>query len=145
MEMELSFSLDEIQGTADKILLNYPDVRHFAFYAEMGSGKTTLIRALCKSLGVKDNVSSPTFSIINEYQIEGSTTKVYHMDWYRLKNTADAIEAGVQDILQQPNNYCFIEWPELAEELLTKDIKRFHITTISLNQRVLKSVFESSL
>ncbi len=139
MEMELSFSLDEIQGTADKILLNYPDVRHFAFYAEMGSGKTTLIRALCKSLGVKDNVSSPTFSIINEYQIEGSTTKVYHMDWYRLKNTADAIEAGVQDILNQKDHYCFIEWPELAADLLSSSTKPFTLTITSPTVRLLKS------
>jgi tRNA threonylcarbamoyladenosine biosynthesis protein TsaE len=137
--MELSFSLDEINDVANKILTNYPEVRHFAFYAEMGSGKTTLIRALCKSLGVKDNVSSPTFSIINEYQIEGSNTKVYHMDWYRLKNTTDAIEAGVQDILQQPNNYCFVEWPEIASELLTNKTQPFTLTITSPTVRCLKT------
>ncbi len=133
--MKFSFSLDEIQVVAKKILTNSPDARCFAFYAEMGSGKTTLIRALCHELGVKDNVSSPTYSIINEYAIEGSACKVYHMDWYRLKNAEDAIEAGVQDILQQENQYCFIEWPEIAPEIIPKEATKIIIQIASATTR----------
>ncbi len=129
--MELRFSLDEIHDVAKKILEAYPSARCFAFYAEMGSGKTTLIRALCDELGVRDNVSSPTYSIINEYEIETTKQKILHMDWYRLKNEQDAIEAGVQDILENDNNYCFIEWPEIAPELIDKRVLRISIKSSS--------------
>ncbi|MBK7764194.1 MAG: tRNA (adenosine(37)-N6)-threonylcarbamoyltransferase complex ATPase subunit type 1 TsaE [Bacteroidetes bacterium] len=125
--MEISYSLNELNTIATTILQTFPATRCFALYADMGSGKTTLIKELCKCLGVVDNVSSPTFSIINEYQIQGTQQKVFHMDWYRLKNVHDAIEAGVQDILLEPNTYCFIEWPEIAEELLPPNTVKLKI------------------
>ena len=118
--MQREFQLDEIQAVAQQLLSDYPTSRCFAFYAEMGSGKTTLIHALCDNLGVADNVSSPTFSIINEYEIADTHQKVYHMDWYRLKHTEDAFEAGVQDVISIPDVYTFIEWPEIAQEILPK-------------------------
>ena len=133
--MELTFSLDEINIVAKKILATYPSVRCFAFYADMGSGKTTLIRALCDELGVKDHVSSPTFSIINEYEIDRTKQKIHHMDWYRLKNVQDAIEAGVQDMLDDNTNYCFIEWPEIAPELIDKRVLRISIQSTSPTTR----------
>lgn len=138
--MEIVYSLNEIQQVAKRILDEFPTTRTFAFYAEMGSGKTTLIKALCNELGVKDNVSSPTFSIINEYQIESTKQKVYHMDWYRLKNTTDAIEAGVQDILQDETNYCFIEWPEIAEELISESTKRLAIQNLTESSRMITKI-----
>ena len=115
--MQREFTLDEIQDVARNLLSEYKSHGCYAFYAEMGSGKTTLIHALCEELGVKDNVSSPTFSIINEYEGKDGLT-IYHMDWYRLKNAEDAFEAGVQDILQRKDALVFIEWPEIAAELL---------------------------
>jgi tRNA threonylcarbamoyladenosine biosynthesis protein TsaE len=106
----------------------------------MGSGKTTLIRALCKTLGVLDNVSSPTFSIINQYEIPSNKNRVYHMDWYRLKNSRDAIEAGVADILEDAHSYCFIEWPEIAEELLPKKCQRIYLAPTSPDTRIVSDV-----
>ncbi|MFZ4753636.1 MAG: tRNA (adenosine(37)-N6)-threonylcarbamoyltransferase complex ATPase subunit type 1 TsaE [Chitinophagaceae bacterium] len=115
--MNRVFELHELDDVAMSLLKNFQDKRIFAFHAPMGSGKTTLIAALCKQLGVTDHPSSPTFSIINEYALTQSHS-VYHMDWYRLKHTEDAIEAGVQDILEMQDVYIFIEWPEMAAELL---------------------------
>lgn len=135
--MELTYSLEEISEVAGNILKTFPEHRCLAFYAEMGSGKTTLIRALCNELSVTDNVSSPTFSIINEY-ITATGQQVFHMDWYRLKNTADAIEAGVQDILENENSYCFVEWPEIAPDLFTKKVLHIEIKTLTEDTRSLK-------
>lgn len=115
--MNRVFELHELDDIAKGLLNIFQDKRIFAFHAPMGSGKTTLIAALCKQLGVTDHPSSPTFSIINEYALTQSHS-VYHMDWYRLKHTEDAIEAGVQDILEMQDVYIFIEWPEMAAELL---------------------------
>ncbi len=136
--MKLEFTLDEIAVIAAQILTKYPDKRCFAFYAEMGSGKTTLINALCRQLGVTEHTSSPTFSIINEYRTDQDQV-VYHADWYRLKGVQDAIEAGVQDILQHPTAYCFIEWPEIAEVLLPKECLRIHLSLVSADVRLLET------
>jgi tRNA threonylcarbamoyladenosine biosynthesis protein TsaE len=130
--MQREFQLHEIQDVAKQLLAEFSDNRCFAFYAEMGSGKTTLIHALCDHLGVADNVSSPTFSIINEYEIADTHQKVYHMDWYRLKHTEDAFEAGVQDIISTSDAYCFIEWPEIAASILPK--KHVHVTISLKNE-----------
>jgi len=139
--MNLVYSIDNIQQVAKEIISNFPVQRCFAFYAEMGSGKTTLIRALCDALGVEDNVSSPTFSLINEYKRSQRNEKVFHMDWYRLKSTQDAIEAGIEDILQdQQGHYCFIEWPELAEELLPAMVVRLSLTPVSDTMRELRTL-----
>lgn len=115
--MNRVFELHELDEVATSLLNTFPENRIFAFHAPMGSGKTTFIAALCKQLGVSDHPASPTFSIINEYALTQSLS-VYHMDWYRLKHTEDAIEAGVQDILEMQDVYIFIEWPEMAAELL---------------------------
>lgn len=136
--MERKFSLEEIGDVARELLANDPNQRHFAFFAPMGSGKTTLIRAICRELGVVDNVNSPTFSIVNEYLIPSGGQKVYHMDWYRLRNEQDAIEAGVQDILEDPQAYCFIEWPEQATGLLSDKIQCVRLEMISEHERLLQ-------
>ena len=84
----------------------------FAFYAPMGTGKTTFIKALCTALGVEDVINSPTFSIINEYRAEPSGELIYHFDCYRLEKLSDALNLGVEDYLQS-GALCFIEWPEV--------------------------------
>jgi tRNA threonylcarbamoyladenosine biosynthesis protein TsaE len=134
------YTIEEIDEIAVQVLQHFPATRCFAFEAEMGCGKTTMIKSLCKALGVKDNVHSPTFSIINEYVVQSSNKKVYHMDWYRLKNDQDAIEAGVQDILEQKESYCFIEWPEIAQNLLPKYCQFLKISFESAAARKIVSV-----
>lgn len=91
----------------------------WAFFAPMGAGKTTLIACLCKKLHIEDAVSSPTFSIINEYELPNGE-RVCHMDWYRLSGAAEAIQAGVEERLLSTDR-CWIEWPERAPELLPED------------------------
>ncbi len=136
--MKIEYTIDEIDNTAQTLLDAYPNVRCFAFYAEMGSGKTTFINTLCKKLGVHEYTSSPTFSIINEYRGEGDIV-IFHTDWYRLKGTYDAIEAGIQDILENKNAYCFIEWPEIAEDLLPADCLRIKIFVTGDNARIIET------
>ena len=89
----------------------------WAFHANMGAGKTTLIHAVCDLLQVEDAVGSPTFAIINEYK-SATAGVVFHMDWYRIKNTEEAINAGMEDCLLNADAYSFIEWPEKAKQLL---------------------------
>ena len=108
-------NLTELDATAASILSFAPNNRVFVFYGEMGAGKTTLIKSLCKELGVTDNISSPTFAIVNEYRAVNNT--VFHFDFYRLKKETEAMDMGFEEYLYS-NNYCFIEWPEKIPELL---------------------------
>ncbi len=134
--MEIIFTLKEIQTVAKQILKEAGHHKCLAFFAEMGAGKTTLINAICRELQVIDNVSSPTYSIINEYKTaEGKS--VIHMDWYRLKNADDAENAGVADYIQA-TNYCLIEWPERAERLLPKDAIIIKLNVLDENTRTCK-------
>ncbi|HMR90859.1 MAG TPA: tRNA (adenosine(37)-N6)-threonylcarbamoyltransferase complex ATPase subunit type 1 TsaE [Chitinophagaceae bacterium] len=113
--MELSFSLDTIKEAALAFWHEAKTDKVFAFHGEMGAGKTTFIRALCEAKGVKGHVSSPTFSIINEYEYdcEGTKRVLFHMDLYRLKDEEEAIQAGVEDCLYSGHT-CLVEWPEKA-------------------------------
>ena len=92
----------------------------FAFIAPMGAGKTTFIRAVCEALGVTDVVTSPTFAIVNEYVAAASQRKVYHFDLYRLTSTEEALNIGIEDYLYS-GSPCFVEWPEVAANLLPDD------------------------
>lgn len=123
--MEITFTLNEIESVAKRLIKEAGHSRCLAFFAQMGVGKTTLINALCKELGVTDGTSSPTYSIINEYRT-ADDQRVVHMDWYRLKDEDDALNAGVEDYVQG-DIYCFIEWPERAEKLLPQDSSRLKI------------------
>lgn len=105
------FTLDELKNTAKDFLLQYPIPRIFAFHGPMGTGKTTFIHALCHAMQVTSAVSSPTFSIINEYS--SADGAVYHLDLYRLRNEEEAIRAGVEDCLYRGAT-CLVEWPERA-------------------------------
>ena len=101
---------------AQQIISAYPNDRVFAFFGEMGAGKTTLIKDFCKILGVKGNTSSPTFALVNEYKTE-SGKSIYHFDMYRIEDPSEAIRIGFEEYLES-GNYCFIEWPEKIHNLL---------------------------
>ncbi len=106
----------ELGGVAVQIiakLQNYPIV---CFNGEMGAGKTTLIKVICEQLGVEDSMSSPTFSIVNEYR-DGDDRSIYHFDFYRIENLREAIEIGVEEYFYS-GDPCFIEWPEMINDLI---------------------------
>lgn len=140
--VQISYSLGNIESAVHQ-LLQYANQYHvWAFSGDMGAGKTTFINALCKSLGVKDVVNSPTFAIINEYQLitkEQKERKIYHMDWYRLSDEEEAINAGVEDCLLQKDNLSLIEWPEKALPLLPKPYIWIEIKTVSPTERYLEA------
>ena len=105
--------------------------RVFAFYGSMGAGKTTFIKAVCEALGVKDVITSPTFAIVNEYslprQLEGDGGRLFHFDFYRIKKLEEVYDMGYEDYFYS-GSLCFIEWPELIEELLPEDAVKVSIT-----------------
>ena len=121
--MEMSFTLETLADTARIFLVKYKGKKVFAFHGEMGAGKTTFIHALCEVLKVKENVSSPTFSIINEY--DAGNQVVYHIDLYRIKDDEEAIRAGVEDCLFS-GNLCFVEWPVKAPSIFPDET--VHVT-----------------
>lgn len=122
--MEIIFSLDEIKQVVKKIIVEKPH-KVILFHGTMGVGKTTLIKALAKELGVTDSTSSPTFSIVNEYQAEDNQT-VFHFDMYRLKSEIEALDMGIDDYLYS-GNWCFIEWAEKIPNLLPDTYSTIHL------------------
>ena len=123
--MKRKYILAELPGVAQWLWENLSAHKTWCFYAPMGAGKTTLIHALCDMLKVSTTVSSPTFAIINEYESEVAGT-IFHMDWYRLKDEEEAVQAGVEYALSG-DDYCWIEWPEKAEGILPDDICKLYI------------------
>ena len=119
--------LDHIEDAAREFIKQMGDDTVFAFYGKMGAGKTTFIKALCKLLGVEDEVNSPTFAIINEYRSETTAELIYHFDFYRIKKLEEVYDLGYEDYFYS-GALCFIEWPELVEELLPLDAKKVTIT-----------------
>lgn len=117
----INYSLETIHDAAAMFWKQVQGYRHFAFSGQLGAGKTTFIHALCDLLQVTDAVSSPTFALINEYRFlqDGTERPIYHMDWYRLRDEDEAINAGMEDALGRRDALCFIEWPEQAPGLLT--------------------------
>lgn len=134
--MEVNFTLGQIGETAAFLLKQAVHNTVFAFHGDMGAGKTTFIHALCDAMQVTDVVSSPTFSIINQYKTAGGQT-VYHMDLYRIKDENEAINAGVEDTLYSGNT-CLVEWPEKAPGVFPDDTLHIYITSIDDNTRKLK-------
>lgn len=137
MQQIIINSTSELPLAAKKLLAACPDKRIFAFYGQMGTGKTTFIKSVCEALGVNNTVSSPTFSIVNEYLSEKGE-KIFHFDFYRINSEAEAYDMGYEDYFYS-NAYCFIEWPERIAELLPPDHVKVNITvkdevrTISAN------------
>jgi len=107
-----------------------------AFYGQMGAGKTTIIKAICKLLGATDLISSPTFTIINEYRRK-SESALYHIDLYRIKKAVELYDIGIEEYLSG-TSYCFIEWPELVEDMLPEGSIRVDITVGDNEQRILR-------
>lgn len=132
--MEKVFSLSNIIQAASWLLENLDDKKVVAFYGEMGVGKTTFIYTLCQILEVEDMVSSPTFSIINEYKFAGRSGSVYHMDLYRLRDEEEAVRAGVEDCLYS-GQYCFVEWPEKAPDLFPETTLFVSVSVIDEQNR----------
>ena len=128
-------SIEEINKVARLFIDGMGSNRIFAFYGNMGAGKTTFIKAICEELGVTDTVTSPTFAIINEYTspTEGS---IYHFDFYRIKKLEEVFDMGFEDYFYS-GNLCFIEWPELVEELLPLDAKKVTIAENSDGSRTI--------
>lgn len=123
MEIRID-QLDNIRAAAQEFIKNMGQARVFAFYGKMGAGKTTFVKAICEELGVYDVITSPTFAIINEY--EGDET-IYHFDFYRIKKLEEVYDMGYEDYFYS-GALCFIEWPELIEEILPDDAVRVNIT-----------------
>lgn len=132
--MEIIFSIAEIQEVAQKILLDNPQ-KVILFNGEMGVGKTTLIKVLAKSLGVNDATSSPTFSLVNEYQATDNQ-KVYHFDVYRLKSESEALDMGIDEYLYS-GYWCFIEWAEKIPNLIPTEHSVIEIEILSDGKRQL--------
>ena len=135
--MNIVFSLDQIQEVAEQILAQNPK-KIILFNGEMGVGKTTLIKQLCKSLGVEDATSSPTFSLVNEYYTTNNQI-VYHFDFYRLNKETEALDMGVDDYLYS-GNWCFIEWSEKIENLLPEETSTINISLLEDGKRSLELV-----
>jgi tRNA threonylcarbamoyladenosine biosynthesis protein TsaE len=141
-------AIDEYIIASEKIFEHYPDARIFALFGKMGAGKTTFIKYLCKALGAEETAKSPTFAIINEYEISPQSTvyspqknknspqiennspqtatNIYHFDFYRIKNESEAFDIGYEEYFYS-GNYCFIEWPEKIENLLPQQYVRIDI------------------
>lgn len=139
--MEIKIVLDKIGEAANTFLQNV-DGKVFAFEGGMGAGKTTFITALCHAKGVKSPVSSPTFSLINEYSYTGNegSHPIYHIDLYRIKNEQEAVDAGIEDCLYS-GNICFVEWPQKAPNILPENTVHIYIEVLSENTRLLKIDF----
>jgi tRNA threonylcarbamoyladenosine biosynthesis protein TsaE len=133
--LKIVFSLDEISEVSKEILSQNPK-KVILFYGEMGAGKTTLIKALAKSIGVNDATSSPTFSLVNEYQTD-SDDFVYHFDVYRLKNESEAYDMGMEEYLYS-GHWCFIEWAEKIPTLIPNEHSIIKIKSLSNGDRELE-------
>lgn len=128
MEIKIE-SIETIRNAAREFINNLGEHRVFAFYGKMGAGKTTFIKAICEELGVEDVITSPTFAIVNEYSIsqpiEGIDNSLFHFDFYRIKKLEEVYDMGYEEYFYS-GSLCFIEWPELIEEVLPEDA--VHVT-----------------
>lgn len=117
--------IENIRAAAREFIQNMGNSHVFAFYGKMGAGKTTFIKALCEELGVDDVITSPTFAIVNEYSTPQDS--IFHFDFYRIKKLEEVYDMGYEDYFYS-GSLCFIEWPELIEELLPEDAVRVTIS-----------------
>ena len=134
--MDITYSVENIQSAAKQFLEHTAGYKVFAFHGDLGSGKTTFIKELCAALHVTNIVSSPTYSIINEYSTPDGRT-IYHMDLYRVKDDSEAMDAGVEECFLSGNT-CFVEWPENAPLILPPDVVHCTFTREADNVRKLQ-------
>ena len=137
--MEIIYPIFQLKQTAEAFWKIAADAQVIVFHGNMGSGKTTFVRALCDARNVKDVVGSPTFSIINEYYFfeNGMEKKIFHIDLYRLRDEQEAIQAGVEDCLNS-DHICLVEWPEKIPSLLPDDCLHVYIETVNADTRKLR-------
>jgi tRNA threonylcarbamoyladenosine biosynthesis protein TsaE len=128
-------SLNDLDEVAKKFIEKAGNNKVWLFYGEMGSGKTTFIKHVCEQLGVSDTMSSPTFSIVNEY-LTRTPLKVFHFDFYRIKNEAEAYDIGTEEYFYS-GNFCFVEWPEKIPSLIPAEHVDVVITPENQTQRTL--------
>ncbi len=140
MFSETISTIKALGTTAKKLLEQFSGQRVFAFYGNMGAGKTTFIQAICRQLDTPDNITSPTFALINEYKTR-SGDSIFHFDFYRIKDLEEAFDLGYEDYFYS-GNYCLIEWPELIEPLLPQnyvevliEVNEQEVRTISVSER----------
>ena len=138
--MEISYSLKNVDDVAKKLIENV-NSKLLLFYGDMGVGKTTLIKSIVKTLGSQDKVSSPTFSIVNEYEL--SHGGIYHFDLYRVKDLEDAYNFGIEDYLNS-KNWILIEWPEKIEPILTEFFDIIDIKLASNNTRIISLNYKNN-
>jgi len=124
-----------LHAAAKQLLKRSGDNKLFAFYGAMGSGKTTFIKAICESLGAVDIVSSPTFTLVNEYKTSDGES-IFHIDFYRIKKQEEVFDFGIEEYLTG-DSYCFMEWPDLVEEILPPETVKVKISVDGNEQRLL--------
>lgn len=134
-DFRLVYTLADINRTARQFLQINSDKRHFAFYGDMGVGKTTFITAICNLLGTQDLVSSPTFAIVNEYNTAAGIP-VYHFDFYRIKSAVELMDIGFEEYCIS-DAYCFIEWPDKADEIIPDDFIKVNMEESDDFKRIL--------
>jgi tRNA threonylcarbamoyladenosine biosynthesis protein TsaE len=130
--MNKTYSFENLTEVAVEIIKTAKD-KTLLFYGEMGVGKTTLIKEICKLLAVTDAISSPTYSLVNEYQTAKGET-VFHFDFYRINNEVEALDMGIEDYLDN-NQWCLVEWPQNVENLLPLEAIKIHLTLLKSGQR----------
>lgn len=135
MEIKIQ-SLEEIHEAARTFIREMGDNTVFAFYGKMGAGKTTFIKAVCECLGVEDVINSPTFAIVNEYRSETGEL-IYHFDFYRIRKLEEVYDMGYEDYFYS-GALCFIEWPELIEEVLPGNAVKVEIEEAEDGSRVIR-------
>lgn len=128
-------NIDDLDLISEKLIDQF-NHKVVLFYGEMGNGKTTLIKQLCKKLGVSESTSSPTFSIVNEYKTDKNNT-IYHFDFYRIKDESEVLDFGYEEYLYS-GNYCFIEWPEKIPNMLPDDVVKVTINKDENNFRIIE-------
>lgn len=138
MGLRKVIQLGTLAGAAKELLDYAGDKRVFLFYGEMGAGKTTLIKAICNELGVIENTSSPTFSIVNEY--DSAQGVIYHFDFYRIREEIEAFDMGYEEYFYS-GNYCFVEWPDKIASLLPDDKQTIviHLQVCDVDSRQLSA------
>ena len=135
--MNYTFSIDNIHDAAKTFINNMGTGKVFAFYGKMGAGKTTFIKAVCEELGVTDVITSPTFAIVNEYRSDTTGELIYHFDFYRIKKLDEVYDMGYEDYFYS-GALCFLEWPELIEELLRSDAVKVTISETDNGDRMIE-------
>jgi tRNA threonylcarbamoyladenosine biosynthesis protein TsaE len=128
--MTYQATLSTLPAIAAQVLADTAPCRIFTLAGEMGAGKTTFVAAIAAELGVTEGTSSPTYSIVQQYETADKSTTILHLDLYRLKSLEEALDIGIEEVLDNPNVYIFIEWADIIEPILPDDVARLNITIV---------------